>query len=698
MPPRLVPAIACLWMLAPGLAAQSWVTVRNGPATNDGGSAADAIIRSEIIDIEDSPATFNGGNVTFVHPSGFDETRDGTIVIGFNGGASEGEGNQAYVMRKPVGGDWSVPQILEDDQQIDFGVIYQPRNVIDAPVLAYYWFGAAPSEGPPGAVRVSHDDGRTWSARNLLPQSSHFDHGSGDRVNVGMNHPIEWPDGTLWFACNEEADGGLNHSPALIAKVPPDNYANDGGTPWEVVNIQGGSNDANVMGSWLILSPDMQDLAYVSRSGSANINRSTDGGQTWGTWKGLPASPTPAAGISSVSLDWDDPTSPLNGWHAAAGARDANKRRYLTVHISQDPMNSWSEVLKLNNYESRDGNQSAGAIPPELGDDGENADPTFFQARDGSIHLLFTGRGGHVLKYYVIDPWKLTGETPSSGSGNADPVARASATPTSGDAPLAVGFDASASSDPDGDPLSFSWDFGDGASGSGAAPSHTYQGAGTYTATVTVVDGNGGTDGASVTISVSAGATDQDPAVQFTAPADGDTLAGSVAINAAAWDPDAGTADGDGIAQVVFELLDGTGTVAASRTESVVTYDWPLDTTTVADGTYTLRATATSTAAAGGSSAGASIAVTIANGGGGGTTTRSIATQVLHSGAPLPVAVTLDPGAVQVTPGANEVHIFDGLDAAATHALTYAGASVAAAGTPRGALSMLRVQGPAIHR
>lgn len=89
------------------------------------------------------------------------------------------------------------------------------------------------------------------------------------------------------------------------------------------------------------------------------------------------------------------------------------------------------------------------------------------------------------------------------GEENNDPVAVLSASPLTGQAPLAVAFDASGSSDADGDALSYSWSFGDGASDTGAVVSHTYTAAGTYTATVTVTDGKGGSDEASVTIEVS---------------------------------------------------------------------------------------------------------------------------------------------------------------------------------------------------
>lgn len=62
-----------------------------------------------------------------------------------------------------------------------------------------------------------------------------------------------------------------------------------------------------------------------------------------------------------------------------------------------------------------------------------------------------------------------------------------SATPTTGEAPLAVSFDGTGSS---GENLTYSWNFGDGATGTGSTVSHTYQNTGAYTATLTVSDGS----------------------------------------------------------------------------------------------------------------------------------------------------------------------------------------------------------------
>lgn len=90
---------------------------------------------------------------------------------------------------------------------------------------------------------------------------------------------------------------------------------------------------------------------------------------------------------------------------------------------------------------------------------------------------------------------------------NQPPVARATANPVSGAAPLAVAFDGTASTDADGTIASYAWTFGDGASASGATASHTYTTAGTYTAQLTVGDNQGATGTTTLTVVVQAGAT-----------------------------------------------------------------------------------------------------------------------------------------------------------------------------------------------
>jgi glucose/arabinose dehydrogenase len=89
---------------------------------------------------------------------------------------------------------------------------------------------------------------------------------------------------------------------------------------------------------------------------------------------------------------------------------------------------------------------------------------------------------------------------------NQPPTALATATPTTGSAPLTVQFDGSGSSDPDaGDILAYAWDLdGDGQydDSTAVAPSYTYTSQGVYTASLRVTDSHAAPSTAAVTITV----------------------------------------------------------------------------------------------------------------------------------------------------------------------------------------------------
>ena len=110
----------------------------------------------------------------------------------------------------------------------------------------------------------------------------------------------------------------------------------------------------------------------------------------------------------------------------------------------------------------------------------------------------------------------------SGGPANQPPVARMTATPASGTAPLSVAFDGSTSTDADGSIVSYAWTFGDGGSATGPTANHTYSTAGSYTARLTVSDNQSATGTTTLGITVNPGAT---------APAAPSNLAGSVGAN-----------------------------------------------------------------------------------------------------------------------------------------------------------------------
>ncbi len=112
-------------------------------------------------------------------------------------------------------------------------------------------------------------------------------------------------------------------------------------------------------------------------------------------------------------------------------------------------------------------------------------------------------------------------ETAQSLPSNQNPIALFTASPDSGNTPLAVTFDASSSSDPDGIIGTYAWNFGDSSSSFGKIVTHTYQNTGTYTATLKAYDNLGASSTVYKSITVSAPSavniTNQNPIASFTA-------------------------------------------------------------------------------------------------------------------------------------------------------------------------------------
>jgi glucose/arabinose dehydrogenase len=106
---------------------------------------------------------------------------------------------------------------------------------------------------------------------------------------------------------------------------------------------------------------------------------------------------------------------------------------------------------------------------------------------------------------------------------NQAPRAVATATPTTGAAPLTVQFDGSGSADPDeGDTLAYAWDLdGDGEydDSTGVAPSYTYVSRGSFIASLRVTDN----DGASGTAAAHVTVDDTAPTAMISSPAVGTT-------------------------------------------------------------------------------------------------------------------------------------------------------------------------------
>lgn len=153
---------------------------------------------------------------------------------------------------------------------------------------------------------------------------------------------------------------------------------------------------------------------------------------------------------------------------------------------------------------------------------------------DGALYVLDYGTG-----YFNGDENSALFRIENATGGHA-PIVEASASVTSGQAPLTTEFTAKAT-DADGDQLNYAWDFGDGATSTEQNPSHTYDKNGTYTATVTATDAGGltGTASAHVTVGNTA------PKVTLELPGDGQlfTFGDKVPFKVTVTDPEDGTVD-----------------------------------------------------------------------------------------------------------------------------------------------------------
>jgi glucose/arabinose dehydrogenase/PKD repeat protein len=131
---------------------------------------------------------------------------------------------------------------------------------------------------------------------------------------------------------------------------------------------------------------------------------------------------------------------------------------------------------------------------------------------DGALYVLDYGTG-----YFNGDANSALYRIEYIAGGPRSPIAAASGTPTSGQAPLTVAFSSAGSSDPEGGALTYSWTFGDGGTSTAANPSHTYTSNGNFTATLTVRDPQNLTATASVPVTVGNTA----PKVTLLTPLDG---------------------------------------------------------------------------------------------------------------------------------------------------------------------------------
>ncbi|HET6772579.1 MAG TPA: PQQ-dependent sugar dehydrogenase [Acidimicrobiales bacterium] len=196
---------------------------------------------------------------------------------------------------------------------------------------------------------------------------------------------------------------------------------------------------------------------------------------------------------------------------------------------------------------------------------------TWFHHNAGTPVELETGPGGEL---WYVDLLAGTIHRIGYSASNAPPQAAFSASPTAGDPPLTVTFDASASGDTDpGDVLRYAWDLdGDGEldDGDGRTATATYDSVGTRTVRLAVTDAAGATDTAEATIWVGTA-----PAVPTIAtPAEGTTAAvgATVPFSGGAAEPGGGDLPPSALSWSV-DMMHCMSVDACHRHPDVATFD-----------------------------------------------------------------------------------------------------------------------------
>lgn len=173
------------------------------------------------------------------------------------------------------------------------------------------------------------------------------------------------------------------------------------------------------------------------------------------------------------------------------------------------------------------------------------------QGVDSTTGLVVMASDNVAKRYWFADK-SLTPPAP--------PVAAFTASPSSGPAPLTVGFTDTST----GTPTSWSWTFGDGAASTSQNPSHTYSAAGSYTVTLTASNVSGATTATS-TINVGPPTT---PA-GITAGSSTTVFSGTAASTVTLASP-AGTSAGDVlVASITADLNPAMASVPAGWTPIV---------------------------------------------------------------------------------------------------------------------------------
>jgi len=302
------------------------------------------------------------------HASTLAETPSGLVAAWF-GGTHERHPDVGIWVSRQENGRWTPPVEVANGVESP-AVRYPTWNPVlfrppEGPLMLFYKVGPSPSTWW-GMLKVSHDDGRTWSEPRRLPDGI---------LGPIKNKPVQLPNGDLLCGSSTEGPEGW--------RVHFERTSDLGRTWTRTPPLNDGKTIAAIQPSILLHPRGRLQALGRTRQGRLFEIWSRDGGRTWGRMR-LSALPNPNAGTDAVTLR--DGRHLLVYNHAAR----PNIRSPLNVAISPDGRR-WFAALTLENDP---------AAPHGF------AYPAVIQTRDGRVHITYTWKRQRI-KHVVLDPDQL---------------------------------------------------------------------------------------------------------------------------------------------------------------------------------------------------------------------------------------------------------------------------------------------------
>ena len=311
------------------------------------------------------------------HASTIAEAKDGALVAAWFGGTREGDNDVGiWLSRKEIRKRWTPPvEVARDpDAPCWNPVLHQMRK---GPLLLFYKVGNNPRDWT-GWLMRSKDGGKSWSEPEMLPAGI---------LGPVKNKPIELKNGTLVCGTSEESYGAWGCWVEITR---------DQGKTWSrhgPINVPGKLHGIIQPAVFRTRGKRLRMLCRSRGMGRIAVASSKDGGLTWSD-ASLTDLPNNNSGLDAVRLK--DKRILLIYNHTEKG------RTPLNLAISSDRGKTWAPGLVLE--KSR----------------GEFSYPAIIQAKDGTIHAVYTWKRRRI-KHVILTLEALTTPEPAAPSGPSTP-------------------------------------------------------------------------------------------------------------------------------------------------------------------------------------------------------------------------------------------------------------------------------------